>query len=158
MSDRLKEMVLRQLNDQLEAVLSGEADSLPNEGWIRAIRSALGMTLEQLAEKIGVSHATLHEYEKREAKGTITLASLRKTAEALNCDFVHAFVPRKGDFEDLRERQARLAAEKVVERTSHSMALENQEVSEREKEEEIEDLREEFLSTWDNSIWDFEGE
>lgn len=158
MTDRMREMQLRQLNEQLEGSLKEKSEETMGGGWIRRIRKILGITLEQLADRIGVNHSTVHEYEQREEKGTITLKTLRKVADALQCDFVYAFVPRMGDFEDLRERQARLAAEKVVEGTSRSMELEDQAVTEVEKEEQIEDLKDEFLSNWDSSIWDFETE
>lgn len=154
MSDRMKEKALRQLNQRLDTVLSGKADALPNKGWIRVVREVLGISLKQLADRIGVNHSTVAEYEQREAKGTITLNSLRKAAEALDCELTYALAPKNGDFEDLRERQARLAAERMVERTSRSMELEDQEVSNKEKEEQIEELKRELLHEWDNSIWD----
>jgi hypothetical protein len=38
------------------------------------------------------------------------------------------------------------------------MVLEDQKVSESEKEKQVEELTRELLEEWDNSIWDIEAE
>jgi len=156
MGNRIKEMAIRQLNDRLKDVLSGNKQAIPEKGWIHAIRDVLGMTLKQLASRVGVNHSTVAEYEHREEKGTITLNTLKKVADAMNCDFIYGFVPRDGGFDELRERQARIAAEKMIETTSRSMELEDQAVTDEEKQNQIQDMKNELLSDWDHSIWDFE--
>src|SRR5215212_1792829 len=67
---------------------------LPRLGWIREIRSALGMSAAQLAHRLGVGQSTVAKLEKSEAEATISLQSLRKVAEAMDCTLVYAFVPR----------------------------------------------------------------
>src|SRR5258708_31843015 len=63
-------------------------------GWVRSIRSALGMTGRQLGRRIGVSQNAISEAERAETEGRITLNTLRKLADGLNCELVYALVPR----------------------------------------------------------------
>lgn len=69
---------------------------LPAAGgnWIRAIRSQRGMQGKQLAKKMCVSPARISVLEKDEQRGAVTLKMMQKTADALDCDFVYAFIPR----------------------------------------------------------------
>jgi len=66
------------------------------------------------------------ELERSEAADTITLASLRKAARALDCDLVVAMVP-KTSLENTVHRQARLKAAQERNRIVHTMRLEAQE-------------------------------
>lgn len=68
------------------------------------------MTAFQLAARIGVSRATLSRFEHNEREGTIQLRTLRRVADALDCDLVYGFAPRRA-LTELVERQVRRAAE-----------------------------------------------
>lgn len=57
----------------------------PHKGWIRAVKEALGMSSKQLAARLGVSPPRVTALEKSEVDETVTLASLRRAAEALDC-------------------------------------------------------------------------
>ncbi len=99
----------------------------PARGWIRAIRDAFGMTAEQLGGRLGVSQPTVQKLERSEQEGTIQLSSLRRVAEALNCELVYTFVPRE-PLGRIYETAAREVALRELQAISHSMALENQSV------------------------------
>jgi transcriptional regulator with XRE-family HTH domain len=47
-----------------------------------------------VAARIGVTRQSLGQFENAEAAGTITLSSLRRCAEAMDCDLVYYVVPR----------------------------------------------------------------
>ena len=64
------------------------------QGWIRMIRNQRGMQGKQLAEKMKVSAARISVLERDEQRGAVTLKMMQKAADALDCDFVYAFVPR----------------------------------------------------------------
>ena len=66
----------------------------PKRGWIKDAREILGLSARQLAVRMGVSQPTVAKMEQSEMRGSITVASLRKAAEAINCRFVYAFVPQ----------------------------------------------------------------
>ncbi len=90
------------------------ASSLPRTGWIREIRTALGLSQAQLAARAGVSRATVQQMERAEARRRITLASLDRLASAMGCTVAVAIVPKGGSLEDVRRRQAMVRAEVLL--------------------------------------------
>ena len=97
----------------------------PKRGWVRAIRMSLGMTSAQLGRRLGMSAQGAADLERREGDGTITLASLRKAADALDCDVLVALVPRTS-LEETINAQARRKAAAERGRVMHTMSLEAQ--------------------------------
>ena len=70
------------------------------QGWIRAIRNQRGMQGKQLAKKMQVSAARISVLERDEQRGAVTLKMMQKAANALDCDFVYAFVPKAAAQQD----------------------------------------------------------
>lgn len=138
------------------APLRGMDFSRPQRGWLRAMREALGMTTRQFAERMDKSQSAVVEMEKSEAREAISLASLRQAAEALDCVFVYAIVPRQPIDEILRARAAEVAAHQLA-RVSHSMALENQSLPQAEQDAERQRLVEELLRGTPARLWDAQG-
>jgi predicted DNA-binding mobile mystery protein A len=68
---------------------------IPEGGWIKSARKAVGMPGSELALRLGISRQGVAEMEKREVGGTITLNSLTAAAEQLGYELVYAFVPIK---------------------------------------------------------------
>lgn len=125
----------------------------PARGWVKALREALGMTAAQLGGRIGVSQSRIARIEKDEAEDSVTLATLRRVAEGMDCTLVYALVPNRSLDEVLRER-ARAAAEVQLTRTHHHMRLENQPVDRRDLDEERERLAAEILAGDPRRLWD----
>ena len=100
----------------------------PPGGWIRTIRDALSMSASQLARRVGVTQPAVVQWEEGERAETISLATLRKVAAAMECDFTYAFVPRK-PLDKIIEDQALVRATRMVDAVSHSMELEGQKTS-----------------------------
>lgn len=97
----------------------------PKKGWVKTIREALGMTAAQLAHRLTLHPSRITRIEEEELRLSLTLNTLYKIAEALECDLVYALVP-KHDIEDiLRERAKKLAITRI-QRLQNSMSLENQ--------------------------------
>ncbi len=88
--------------------------AVPRSGWVREIRTALGLSQSQLAKRAGVSRATVQQMERAEAQRRITLASLDKLATAMDCQVAVAILPRSGSLEDVRRRQASTKAEAIL--------------------------------------------
>jgi len=80
-----------------------------------------------LARRLGMSTAGLRKLEVAEANDVITLASLRKLAQALDCELHYALVPRTTLTQHLQER-AEAVAKAQLSPVEHSMALEDQSV------------------------------
>ena len=108
----------------------------PQRGWVRAIRDALGMTAEQLGDRIGVTQSTVQRLETSEAADTIQLNSLRRLAEGLGCELVYVLVPRE-TLSATYDAAARDVARRELARVSHSMALEDQAVDDAGDDERL---------------------
>jgi len=122
----------------------------PRRGWVRAIRDALGMTAAQLGDRLGVTQSTIQRLETSEAADTIQLNSLRRLAEGLNCELVYALVPRE-TVTSTYAAAARAAARRELARVSHSMALEDQSVEDRDEDERLRQFIAEALDP--REIW-----
>ena len=91
-----------------------KSEAVPRAGWVREIRTALGLSQSQLAARAGVSRATVQQMERAEAQRRITLASLDKLAQAMGCQVALAIVPKGGTLEDVRRAQAAAKAEVIL--------------------------------------------
>ena len=125
----------------------------PHKGWIRAVKEALGMSSKQLAARLGVSPPRITALEKSEVDETVTLSSLRRAAEALDCALVYSFVP-KGSFEEVLQTRARRIAAEIIGKVDHTMRLEAQNVQSDKLNEEIENLAAQILREQHKIIWD----
>lgn len=151
--NRFKHLKVRQVDSALAPFREILEVDRPGAGWIRAIREASGMSLRQLAERMGISKTTAATLERNEAAETVKLRSLRAVGAALDCDLVYALVPRTS-LEDSVRRRARLVAERVVGRVSDSMDLEDQAISAAERERQVSDLAERLWQEMPKGLWD----
>lgn len=67
---------------------------MPESGWLRAIRSLAGLTQRSVGEKISMTRQAYAGLEASEERGAISIASLRRAAEAMDCDLVYSILPR----------------------------------------------------------------
>lgn len=111
----------------------------PAGGWIRAIRRALGMSSAALGQRLELAQQSIVQLEENEKTETITLASLRRVAAALDAELVYAIVPRKNLRESIATRAREVAAQRVSP-VAQSMRLESQGLTDPELQERIEEL------------------
>jgi predicted DNA-binding mobile mystery protein A len=128
-----------QLDARFRKFGSGRRYAPPVRGWIKAIREALGMSMEQLAERLKIKQPSLVTLEQSEAKGTIELATLRRVAEALDCTLVYALVPNK-PLETMVRDRARAFTRKRRAHVEHSMLLEDQKVRGKDAEGRLDEI------------------
>ncbi len=100
----------------------------PHRGWVRAIRDALGMSGSELADRMSVTQSTVVDIENSELHGGIKLNTLRRAADALECELVYLLVPRTS-LEETVHDQARRKAARHLGRVAHHSRLEDQELS-----------------------------
>ena len=113
---------IRQLDKKLNIFSNFE---VPKVGWINFIRKTLGITFEQISNKLNTSAQVIKKFEQNEIEGTITLNTLKKVASAMDCKLVYAFVP-DGSFEKNINTRIDRIANSLVSRISGSMSLESQ--------------------------------
>lgn len=125
----------------------------PPNGWLRALRDALGMTSYQLARRLGVNQSSVARLERGEVHDTASLATLRHAAQAMGCRLVYALVPDRPLDDMLRERAEEVAG-RVIERVDQSMRLENQGVAEDDLAGERRRLADQLISANPRRLWD----
>ena len=146
---------LRQLDDRVGKLREIRGVFQTRTGWIKTLRTALGMSGAQLGRRLGVSQPAVSQLEKAEMEGTISVENLRRAASALECDLLYALVPRHS-LQTTLVQQAHKAAAKMASRVSHSMDLEQQLVSDNETASQVQDLANELVANRSRLIWDEE--
>ena len=147
-----KKLIREQIDASLQSLSPLLDVTAPPKGWIRAIRDALGMTGKQLANRLGVAQQAVARIEKEELAGSVTIKTMRRIAECLDCVFVYGFVPRKS-LEETVARQAKKVAAQRLAQASQTMSLENQALSRRENEQALSDLVDELIRTPSSNLW-----
>ncbi len=145
----------RQLDKRLSLLQNMEALARPPKGWVKAIREALGMTTAQLGRRLGVTQSRAVAIEQAEAKGAITLNTLEKAAQALDCRLVYVLVPRE-PLEMVVEERAQALARQRLKATAHSMALEDQSVDAADESEQLKLLTKRLIEEAGSKLWDEE--
>lgn len=151
-NSRFRDLQLRQTDEVLLPLKRAALPPVPPAGWVVAIRAALGMSAAALARRLGVTHANVRKLEQAEARGTITLASLRRLAGALDCELKYALVPRSSLSEQLHDRALEVARARM-EPVSHSMSLEDQSVAGPMRNVQAELLVKELLDGPRRELW-----
>ncbi|MBE9548439.1 MAG: mobile mystery protein A [Proteobacteria bacterium] len=142
----------KQLDKRLDLLRGSDVYARPPRGWIKAIREALGMTTAQVAARMGVSQPRVVEIEKAEKAGATTLNTLERAAQAMDCQLIYAFVPKK-PLVQLIEDRARIIAKQRMMTTGHSMALEAQSVSYDDEKEQFEQMVRRIVDKAGSDIW-----
>jgi len=109
--------------------------------------------MAQLAKRINLSAPNVSQMEIGEVKGSVTLNTLKKAAEAMGCELVYVFRPKKS-LEAMLRNQAQKYAEKEVGRVYNTMLLEAQQSDEQTYRNQIEVLADELIQKSDRRIWD----
>jgi len=143
----------RQLDKRLSSMQNMELFMRPPRGWLKAIREALGMTTAQLGRRLGVVQSRVVAIEQAEAKGTITLNSLEKAAQALDCRLIYALMPRQ-PLEDIVEQRASLLAKSRLKSTGHTMTLEAQGVDATDESEQLKRLIRQLVEKSGSKLWE----
>lgn len=149
MEGKLRRIRRRQLDELLSEQLHLAA---PHGGWIRTIREALGMSLDSLGKRLGISRQAASQLEKSELADRITIQTLKAAADALNCDVVVYLKPRTS-LDTMVLDQARLKAEESVNEADHSMRLESQELTPAQHERLVELRVRELIEKYETKIW-----
>jgi len=149
-----KKLQIEQLERKLKGFTSAQKVPAPPTGWLKAVRVSLGMSLQQLADKLSITRQSVQEIELREKEGTITLKNLRETADALDMQLVYGFVPKDGSIENLIDRKARELATQIVSKTSHTMKLEDQEITKERLKKAIDERTALIKNELPKLLWD----
>lgn len=110
------------------------------------------MTAAQLGKRLRMSPQSVLALEKREVAGSITLATLEKAAQALDCRVRVLFIPNHGIEETVYQRamdRARDERNRIV----HTMGLEGQGTGVREALD-LDKIAESWRTKRRTRLWD----
>jgi predicted DNA-binding mobile mystery protein A len=136
----------------LETWRTAQLSARPRSGWVRAIRESLGMSAAAFARRLGMTPVGVRKLESAEASDAITLASLRKLAQALDCELQYALVPRNSLQQQVRDR-AEMVAQERLRPIAHSMALEDQAVQGPQNKLQLEAAIKELIEGSRRELW-----
>ncbi len=149
-----KRLAIEQLDRKLARLQILKDVDIPPKGWIHAIRTSLNMSLAQLAKRLKITAVSVREIEERERNKTITLKKLNEVAEALDLQLVYGFLPKETSLEKMIEKRAEHIASEIVLRTSHTMALEDQENRQERIQQAIKDRARILQQDIPKHLWD----
>ncbi len=149
-----KSLQLQQLNNKMASFALLTEVAIPPTGWVKAIRTALGMSMLQLGKKLSITKQSIQDIEKREQEGAITIKALSELGKALDMRFVYGFVPNDGSLDSLIEKKAAQLATTIVLRTSNTMKLEDQENSRERIKKAIQEKTADLKNEMPKILWD----
>lgn len=149
-----RKLQIAQLEQKLSGFNTARKVLVPPTGWLKAVRVSLGMSLQQLANKLSITKQSVREIELREQEESITLRSLRETAHALDMELVYGLVPKDGSMEKLIDRKARELAAQIVARTSNTMRLEDQENTKERLKKAVDERTAAIKNELPKMLWD----
>ncbi|MBT3984303.1 MAG: mobile mystery protein A [Bacteriovoracaceae bacterium] len=149
MKINLNSLTQSQIERRLDSIRETKGKTVVSKGWIQYIRKAMGLTIEELAKLTGLSARTVAQAQSREVEGKITLSTLKKMADAMECDLVYSLIPKKSVTETIKNKAREKARKRLAEAGLH-MKLEDQGV-EGAMEERVERLALKLIENGD--VW-----
>ena len=146
MQIKQNKIIREQLDDTLRRFSSVASVNRPVKGWIRAIRDALGMNMRQFADRLGVSKSRIPRIEQDEITGGLTLKTMNRVADKLDCVFVYGLVPRTS-LNDTVRKQASIVTQRRMNRLIHTMRLEDQGLSSKNTKKAFKNMVEETIDS-----------
>jgi predicted DNA-binding mobile mystery protein A len=111
------------------------------------------MSLEAMAQRMGVTRQSAHQLEAAEVAGSITLRRLRAAADALECDVYLRLIPRTSLEQTVRTQAERKARANLL-RIQQTMAMEAQALSPEVLEAMIQQEAQNLIAKGGSSLWD----
>lgn len=130
MKPETRHIIRTALDQQVDAMREArDAIRRPTKGWLKAVRDSIGLTRSKAAVLLGITRQSYTALEEAEASRSITLKSLQRAAEVMDCELVYFLVPKQaagGTFAALAQEHDPVF--RHLKKTEHSMALEGQAV------------------------------
>lgn len=106
MRERERRVARMRLDREMRLFRKAGQEKSTTEGLLRAVRRALAVPTKEIGQKMGVRPSAVFEFENRELRAGITLASLGRFAGAMGCKVVYGIVPADGrTLEELAEER-----------------------------------------------------
>jgi transcriptional regulator with XRE-family HTH domain len=96
MEKEMRERMRQRLDEAALGYRLGRTAAGEMRSWLRTMRQTLRVPAEEFARRLGVKQREIFRLEKSEEDSRIELGTLRRAAEALDCELVYALTPRQG--------------------------------------------------------------
>lgn len=151
---KIARLILEQTDRKILSLKKSDDLIVPSSGWVFSIRKSLGMSLRQLGRKMAMTPQSVKELEDRERNGTVSLKVLKQFGQSLDMKLIYGFIPQSGSLENIIEKRAYELAEEIVNRTSVTMILEDQENNPDRIQKAIREKAEELKLEMPKILWD----
>ena len=151
---KTQKLIIEHIDAKILQLKKVENLVIPSSGWVYSIRHALGMSMRQLGNRMGITPQSVKEIEAREQNETISIKVLRQFGKSLNLKLIYGFIPQSGKLEDIIEKRAYELAMEIVNRTSISMKLEDQENNPARIQKAIKEKANEIKTEMPKYLWD----
>jgi len=150
-----KDLKIKQVDSLLKEIKPQRRYKRPKKGWVQLLRTALGMSARALGERCGLSQSRITLIEKGEIDGSLTINTLEKVADGLDCELVYFLVPKQDrTLQALREEQAEKKARLLNQYTEIHMSLEQQPTSKAFQNATQDKIKSDLLEKWPRDFWD----
>ncbi|MDQ7050289.1 MAG: mobile mystery protein A [Enterobacterales bacterium] len=151
----IQDIVLKQYRDKVNQAYFQLGDYSTNlsEGWLKTVRKALGMSGTQLAKRLGVTKGQISQTESGELSASVTLKTMQKMAQAMDCRFVYAVIPTQ-EIEEIIKQRATLKAKEQIKAASSQMALEAQSLNDEQIAFAVDQLASEIVEKKPSDLWE----
>ena len=109
LKNRLNLTRLAELDRQFCEFAQLQRHNMPRCGWTKTVRLALGMSSKALGSRLGMTGQGVRKLEQAEADGTITLKTLARLAQGLDCEVRYVLLPRTSLVEQVLTRAQQVA-------------------------------------------------
>lgn len=154
MKKNINKLQLEQLDRKIKAFNRLNNVGQPVEGWVRSVRVALGMSLEQLSKILGIKPQSLIKVEQREKEGVVNIKTLNQISEVLGLKFIYGFSTPKSSLEKIVKKRAYDVAKEIVLRSDKNMQLEGQGNSRLRIKKAIKERADKIIANQEKILWD----
>jgi transcriptional regulator with XRE-family HTH domain len=84
-----------EIDTQVRQFLKIEKWDFQKAIWLKPVRQALFLSVNEMAKRLGISASAYCKIEKAEAVGRIQLGRMVEVADAMNCELIYAIRPKK---------------------------------------------------------------
>src|SRR5208337_734846 len=116
-----REKLRREMDEALLPFRLARKRRIGGEVWLRNMRLALGVPMEEVARRLGVCRWEVYRLEESEKNSRIMLATLSRAAKGLGCELVYGLVPKEGTLEDLAAERRDARKQPRLERENKRM-------------------------------------
>jgi transcriptional regulator with XRE-family HTH domain len=92
----MRERLLTSVEEATVPFRAARETAVFDEGWLRAVRQAVGMPVAELASRQGVKRGEIFRLETMERESRITVGALRRAAEGMDCELIYGLRPKRG--------------------------------------------------------------